>query len=859
MEGIRKFDIKNLVLKVDNNYNSAILDIDSWQDYLDCLCSNREYQKNAIKAVIIYLLSGKYTSINDLAEKNYYLNDDIRDSYNSFDQFLKNIQMPNIFSGVIDLATGTGKSYVIFGITQILLSMGLVKRALVLCPSLTIESELNKKFLELLTNIELQSYIPEKYKKNLRIINANYSVKENDICIENIHAVYTKAETSINSSFENSGNDTLILSDEVHHAYNKSNDSDIKKWKEFVLNPKYGFKYHIGFTGTAYCENNYFNDIIYRYSLREAIDEKIVKRVNYVDEETHDGDYEKFQKILQNHNKNKTLYSELKPISVIITSDINSAKILYEDFVDFLVSFTNNDKKAIEDKVLIVTSHKDHKKNVQELQYVDDKNNPVEWIISVSMLTEGWDVKNVFQIVPWEDRAFNSKLLIAQVLGRGLRIPVGLSIQPSVRVFNHSSWSKNIKKIVDEILENEATITSAVLLEGNRSQFNFSIFKLIYDKIEQSKFNENYDEIETFDISQPLALITEDEQIMKPVTYIDTANKIENIDYKILKETKTVNEVAASIINQYKSRNHEAKIRNLNNELVFNNGETEMDRLPTFDELISFIRASMVKSNIKGDKLTYANIEKINGKFTGLLRKKRTTAGFVNKVSAPKEVNTKEMEKRSDRYTAIKNGMVIYYSSDYINELSKDDKDILEFFMDELPRKQVKEINTYNFKTPLSVVVANKEPENKFIELLTKANIAHQIDAWIKSRDTGFYTLTYILKRGSRPKDFNPDFFIKIGNNIAVIETKADNDISKENYSKMIDARKYFSLLNEEMKKNNNPMRYNFNILTPKSYPDFEAKILDNTYFNGFNSELEIQLLDANKNKNDKGIEINLL
>ena len=241
-------------------------------------------------------MSGKYTSINDLAEKNYYLNDDIRDSYNSFDQFLKNIQMPNIFSGVIDLATGTGKSYVIFGITQILLSMGLVKRALVLCPSLTIESELNKKFLELLTNIELQSYIPEKYKKNLRIINANYSVKENDICIENIHAVYTKAETSINSSFENSGNDTLILSDEVHHAYNKSNDSDIKKWKEFVLNPKYGFKYHIGFTGTAYCENNYFNDIIYRYSLREAIDEKIVKGLIMLIEETHDGDYEKFQR-----------------------------------------------------------------------------------------------------------------------------------------------------------------------------------------------------------------------------------------------------------------------------------------------------------------------------------------------------------------------------------------------------------------------------------------------------------------------------------------------------------------------------------------------------------------------------------
>ena len=54
---------------------------------------------------------------------------------------------------------------------------------------------------------------------------------------------------------------------------------------------------------------------------------------------------------------------------------------------------------------------------------MDEKDNPVEWITSVSMLTEGWDVKNVFQIVPHEERAFNSKLLIAQVLGRGLRIP----------------------------------------------------------------------------------------------------------------------------------------------------------------------------------------------------------------------------------------------------------------------------------------------------------------------------------------------------------------------------------------------------------------------------------------------------
>jgi type III restriction enzyme len=102
-------------------------------------------------------------------------------------------------------------------------------------------------------------------------------------------------------------------------------------------------------------------------------------------------------------------------------------------------------REKVEEKVLIVTSANEHKGNILKLKTVDDEDDSTEWIVSVSMLTEGWDVKNVFQIVPWEDRAFNSKLLIAQVLGRGLRIPEEYtSPQPKVIVFNHDSWSRNI-------------------------------------------------------------------------------------------------------------------------------------------------------------------------------------------------------------------------------------------------------------------------------------------------------------------------------------------------------------------------------------------------------------------------------
>jgi len=278
--------------------------------------------------------------------------------------------------------------------------------------------------------------------------------------------------------------------------------------------------------------------------------------------------------------------------------------------------------------VLIVTSHKDHKENITKLSKVDDKDDYTEWIISVSMLTEGWDVKNVFQIVPWESRAFNSKLLISQVLGRGLRIPESFSFQPSVRVFNHSSWGKNIRKIVDEVLENESIIYSRVIVEGNRSKYNFTLHNLNYDKQETQKFNENFDKTETFDISKPLTLVTREEKIIRSSTYLDTNNHLETVMYDIKKESKTVEEVAIAIVNQYRSRNNEARIRNMSNELVFNNGETEIDKLPTYDEIVGFIQKSMQEANISGNRLTAINVEKINGKFTGLLRKKTNICRF---------------------------------------------------------------------------------------------------------------------------------------------------------------------------------------------------------------------------------------
>ena len=58
------------------------------------------------------------------------------------------------------MATGTGKSYVLYGLAAILLAEGIVDRVLVLCPSNTIEAGLLTKFKDLAGNSDLRDLLP---------------------------------------------------------------------------------------------------------------------------------------------------------------------------------------------------------------------------------------------------------------------------------------------------------------------------------------------------------------------------------------------------------------------------------------------------------------------------------------------------------------------------------------------------------------------------------------------------------------------------------------------------------------------------------------------------------------------------
>src|SRR5690554_378709 len=849
---------KDLVLNVNLSYDPQKLNLDEWSGYLDILCGNREYQKEAIKASIIFLASGLYKNTEDLAKENYNKNTHLQQKYPRIEQLFNKFQIKNKLHANIDLATGTGKSYVIFGIAQIMLALGLVKRVLVLCPSLTIEKGLTDKFKSLASNSDLRSAIPKSAViSNPSIIDANRTIGEGDICIENIHAIYSRTGSSIEDSFRFGGEDTLILNDESHHIYNElqgisarsEEGQNIKKWKEFLISKDYNFKYILGFTGTAYIDNEYFVDVIYRYSLRQAIDDRVVKTISYVSEDQGTNkDYEKFQKIYANHLENKQTYGKIKPLTIMITKDIKSATELYDKLCNFLVGWENLTENSVKNKVLIVTSHSDHAVNIPKLDYVDDFNDPIEWIISVSMLTEGWDVKNVFQIVPWEDRAFNSKLLIAQVLGRGLRIPEDYQgTQPSVIVFNHDSWSKNIKGLVDEILEIETKIISSVKYDGERNKFNFSVHNLSYKKIE--KEHEHDEKKKPMDYSkmwnQGIGLISQIEESRRETVFesLVDGQRTER-KYTINQEMISVDDVANKIINEFMIRDWEGGILGLGDNEVYSK-----ENLPSRDKIVEIIRKSMINVGIKENELTLDNANRIYRSFSTLFRKSSKTVRPEIVSSDPYLINTYDMNNESMGISSLKSGSTVFYTKDHeIVTIGEAQKNIFkEFLSDEsFPRSSGKEVNYHNFKTPQNLVFTTMTPENKFVSMLTDEKNSQNISSWIKSRDKGFYSIEYTYRESNhqKQKNFNPDFFIKTVRDdlttYIVVEIKGDGDNSLENKAKFKYSKKHFITLNEILKDKGHKEQYVMVFLSPKSYDTFFEYLSDGRLLKGnFKSELE--------------------
>ncbi len=111
----------------------------------------------------------------------------------------------------------------------------------------------------------------------------------------------------------------------------------------------------------------------------------------------------------------------VKPFMLVIARDTTHAAQLKE-----LIESNVFYEGRYAGKVIQVDSSRsgaEEEEMITRLLAVESVDEPTEIVIHVNMLKEGWDVTNLYTIVPL--RAANARTLIEQSIGRGLRLPYG--------------------------------------------------------------------------------------------------------------------------------------------------------------------------------------------------------------------------------------------------------------------------------------------------------------------------------------------------------------------------------------------------------------------------------------------------
>lgn len=818
--------VDELVMKV-SPANPRGVDFDAYDDFLDLLCEHRDYNKAAVREAACFLLGGAYANTEALARENFFANPALQEFYGSADALVAKLPFPERLACSLDMATGTGKSFVMYALAQILLCEGAVDQVLVLCPSTTIERGLTQKFKALASDSNFRASLPKRSGiNNPRIVNSSVTVQSGDIC-ENIHATYERTGSSINYSLKGHGARTLVLSDEAHHIFNAGRDEAFNQWGKFLASDEFGFRYLVGLSGTPYVGNDYFTDVVYRYPLLTAMEQGFIKTIHYVQKDESRDWAERMQIIYDNHTRNQSDYSHVKPLTILVTQTIAGAKKLAEQLREFVRKREKLTKTQAEAKVMVVTSSAEHKQAVAMLDKVDSRNNPVEWITSVSMLTEGWDVKNVFQIVPHEEKAFNSKLLIAQVLGCGLRIPpayANVDPPPVVTVFNHANWSSRVKDLVDEVMGTETRVRSYPV--DKPTDHNFTLHNLNYEKKDTPVTLRETPGADTAFPSK-VTLGSLGAEVMREVEYTDAvSHEAEQRQTNVQRQTWAVEEVAHDVF---------TKLAQFDDELA-----TRIDAA----KVTSVIEKSLKAAGLTTDDLTKDHKRAVEKAYSVMHRR---ATGHNEPPLVAKDMETTEtrtMREVSAGITELKQRKDFIHEANSVSLSKPEDARQISETVQALPRSKVIDVpNAPDFKCPLNVVILSHRNEIAMGRHLIRPDVAMYITAWVKSPDTGFYSIPYSYRMRTHQKEgsFNPDFFLLVSDDVLVIEVKSEDDVTEVNKAKLRAASKHFDEINSRLQQQNESRRYHFKFLAKEDLTNF-FDWLNQGRHGAYKSTLEAQL-----------------
>ncbi|MFA5920921.1 MAG: DEAD/DEAH box helicase family protein [Methylococcaceae bacterium] len=267
--------------------------------------------------------------------------------------------------------------------------------------------------------------------------------------------------------------DLVVLMDEAHRYYASAGAKAINDLKpvlgiELTATPK-----------TAGTKPRDFTNIIYHYPLASALKNGFVKipavatRKDFradqyspkelekikLEDGIHHHEYVKVELLTYAHTNQ---VKPIKPFMLVVAQDTSHAGI-----IKTLIESPDFFEGRYQGKVIEVHSNQSGEESdeaMQRLLAVEHDEN-TEIVIHVNKLKEGWDVTNLYTIVPL--RASASEILTEQTIGRGLRLPygkrTGVEAVDRLTIIAHDRY----QEIIDRANDAESIIRKVIYIGGD--------------------------------------------------------------------------------------------------------------------------------------------------------------------------------------------------------------------------------------------------------------------------------------------------------------------------------------------------------------------------------------------------------
>jgi type III restriction enzyme len=363
------------------------------------------------------------------------------------------------FEGVIDSATGVGKTFVIVAAVEYLARARGVRDFVVVAPSRVVLDKTIEQFtpggprsivdrlsvpIELVTADNFNTPATAARMNDADVVKVYAFSVQSLVRPESVQGRRThRFQEGLGAGFYvrlQQATPLVVFADEHHLYYGPRFSQAVRDLSPWAL---------VGLTATPH-KKTPSEQVIYRYPLAAAIAQRYVKTPVIVGrkDDKHDLTTKLLDGlVLLDHKRsvasewaNRRQLPQVNPVMLVVARDTTEA-----DAIAAIVRSDDFRDGRYRDAVLVVHSNVKEAEEpaaLAQLAAVEHPGSPIRVVVSVAMLKEGWDVKNVYVLLSTQPSV--SAILTEQVLGRGLRLPwnsyQGVEMLDTLEVLAHERY-----------------------------------------------------------------------------------------------------------------------------------------------------------------------------------------------------------------------------------------------------------------------------------------------------------------------------------------------------------------------------------------------------------------------------------